>query len=300
MSSVSVRILSSAAAQPNNVYALLQMRDRFGTPLASAAPFQAAASTSTSFNSSASCWSALASQLELREDGRVLSAESFRCFVPQTLGLFRLYVQVVVDQSKSVLDANRWSTIAGALIALVQTLLQHPSCAGNSCRIAISAFDGRATLRDIVSFTDFPQTLTDVSAVVNAYNASADPNADPGTDLYSAILNGLSRLAAMEPADGSVLLTRRALVLFTDGVDTAARHSAAEVLSAVDAQRGVLSFAVGEWLLAKSRGTAALVDRPQLIRRESVRQLVAHQRSCQRRVPHQSLRRPSVRGEVSA
>lgn len=98
---------------------------------------------------------------------------------------------------------------------------------GKTQKVDVYAFDGDEKIHSIVPFTSTEQSLCDGLAGLRKYQAR-----DPSTNLHGAVLQGLETLKRGLDREKKPLKFR-ALVVFSDGADRAARVSRDEMRSAI-------------------------------------------------------------------
>jgi von Willebrand factor type A domain len=185
-----------------------------------------------------------ATQFEIYEDGKKVSAYESQQQVAARGERYRLYSIVLLDLSGSILRSGDFAQVQTAAATYLETALH---AGGDGHRIALMSFDGREQPQLLVSFTSNLATLRaglDALAVSEC-SSSADCATtqdrrtcagwrcvDDSTNLNGAVVKTLGVLDT-ELNTSDVPWRDGALVLFTDGTDQAARMTAATALDAV-------------------------------------------------------------------
>lgn len=185
-----------------------------------------------------------ATQFEIYEDGKKVSAfESQQRIAPKG-ERFRLYSVVLLDLSGSLLRSGDFPALQRAATEYLDTVM---SGTGDGHHVQVMTFDGRAEPQVLVPFTSNVSALkagiASLSAVECAVSSDCFAYADrrtcagwrcvdDSTNLNGAVVRSLAVLDSAISQSG-VSWRDGALVLFTDGTDQAARVSSAEALEAV-------------------------------------------------------------------
>lgn len=185
-----------------------------------------------------------ATQFEIYEDGKKVSAfESQQRIAPRG-ERFRLYSVVLLDLSGSILRSGDFPALQRAAGEYLDTVM---TGAGDSQMVQLMTFDGRAEPQVLVPFTTDLQLLKVGLSTLSLAECTTSSQCagfsdrrtcagwrcvDDSTNLNGAVVKSLSALDAQLSSSG-VAWRDGALVLFTDGTDQAARVSTAEALEAV-------------------------------------------------------------------
>jgi hypothetical protein len=198
-----------------------------------------------------------ATQFEIYEDEKKVSAFESQQRVAAKGERFRLYSVVLLDMSGSMLRSGDFPQLQSAASSYLETVL---SGGGDGHRVALLTFDGRAEPQMVVPFTS---NLTALKMGLNGLSQSECSTAadcagfsdrrtcagfrcvDDSTNLNGAIVKSLATLN-QETAQAEVPWRDGALVVFTDGTDQAARVSAVAALEAVrKSSQHVFSIGLG-------------------------------------------------------
>lgn len=183
-----------------------------------------------------------ATEFEIYEDGKKVSAfESQQRIAPKG-ERFRLYSVVLLDLSGSLLRSGDFPALQRASIEYLDAV-----GVNDGHVVQVMTFDGRAEPQVLVPFTSNLATLkagisslsaaecgvsSDCFAYADRRTCAGWRCVDDSTNLNGAVVKSLAVLDAAVSQSG-VSWRDGALVLFTDGTDQAARVSAAEALEAV-------------------------------------------------------------------
>ncbi len=166
-----------------------------------------------------------ASEFTLTENGSPVSGAEGQFLLQRSDAALQASTLLLLDVSASVvaqgtLDITRAvaTEFADAVLAANQGL-------------AIALFDGAAEIRSLVDWT------ADATRVHTALEGlGPDDQVDPSTNLNGAVIQGLTMLdERLAPEVEGALLSVGNLVIFTDGVDRAARESSSAARDAVAA-----------------------------------------------------------------
>lgn len=157
----------------------------------------------------------------------------------------RMYSVLLLDLSGSMLRSGDYPNLRVAADAFLDRVFEKDA---SMHRVAIYAFDGRQALTPVTDFTNDRGALKAGldSLEVQECSVSADCAGfadrktcagwrcvDDSTNLYGAVIAGVSTVDAAVQSDTSVPHRQGALVVFTDGTDQAARVSPDAVREAV-------------------------------------------------------------------
>jgi hypothetical protein len=164
------------------------------------------------------------SAFSLSEDGVALSPfEAGREILPAT--------RQISERTLIALDISGSITGAGLRDGMIDsaTRLLPPLTGGRS--IGIFEFDGRPDLVPATYFSMDPQTIADALT-----RARTDPLVDDSTNLYGAVMSGLSILDRATQADARDVyaVAHGTLIVFTDGGDLAHRVDDGTLSDALD------------------------------------------------------------------
>ncbi len=185
-----------------------------------------------------------ATQFEIFEDGKKVSAYESQQRVAPKGERFRLYSVVLLDLSGSMLRSGDFPQLQAAAAKYLETALQG---GGDGHRVSLMTFDGREQPQVLVPFTS---NLASLRAGLDSLSTSecsssaqcagfADRRTcagwrcvDDSTNLNGAVVKTLGVLDG-EVAQSEVPWRDGAVVVFTDGTDQAARVSASAAMDAV-------------------------------------------------------------------
>lgn len=185
-----------------------------------------------------------ATQFEIFEDGKKVSAFESQQRVASRAEKFRLYSVVLLDLSGSMLRSGDFPQLQAAARAYLETSLKD---GGDGHRIALLTFDGREQPQVVVPYTSsLPALLAGLDSLsASECSSSAQCTAypdrrtcagwrcvDDSTNLNGAIVKALGHLEG-ELSQSEVPWRDGAVVLFTDGTDQASRVSMQAALDAV-------------------------------------------------------------------
>ncbi len=198
-----------------------------------------------------------ATQFEIYEDGRKVSAYESQQRVAPKGERFRLYSVVLLDLSGSMLRSGDFGQLQVAAAKYLETAL---SAGGDGHRVSLMTFDGREQPQVLVPFTSNLATLeagldslsqtecsvsSDCAGFSDRRTCAGWRCVDDSTNLNGAVVNTLSTLDT-ELSRSEVPWRDGAVVVFTDGTDQAARLSSETALSAVrNSKQHVFSIGLG-------------------------------------------------------
>lgn len=170
------------------------------------------------------------------EDGRDPSnVESFHGFVTKAVEFRQLRLLLLVDQSKSIQDAQAQGELRASIQSFVDTMADVQGF--SAVQVLIAGFDGRESLKH---HTD-NQFVSD-KTLLDSYVQAADLDySDPSTNLYGAWTAALDRLQREDEADPDAISV---LVVFSDGADQAGFSSFSAVQARAAAATGPMFYAV--------------------------------------------------------
>ncbi|TAK24799.1 MAG: hypothetical protein EPO40_23820 [Myxococcaceae bacterium] len=169
-----------------------------------------------------------ATDLVIREDGAALGSESSATLLTRVGP--QVFVSLVLDLGAST-DAFLPQLI-GAAARFVTTLQTTPR---SPVQVGIQVFAGGATL------TEWQPPTLDTARLLARLDALASyrPSAPGSSNLYGAVISALGRQQAAQAAfrtrNAGGAFTSGYVVVFTDGGDTAALHTQADAVAAVQA-----------------------------------------------------------------
>jgi hypothetical protein len=198
-----------------------------------------------------------ATQFEIYEDGKKVSAFESQQRVASKGEKFRLYSVVLLDLSGSVLRSGNFPGLQAAANKYLETAL---AGGGDGHRVALMTFDGRENPQVLVPFTS---NLTALKAGLDSLSVSecsvtadcagfSDRRTcagwrcvDDSTNLNGAVVKTLGALDD-ELARSEVPWRDGAVVIFTDGTDQASRVVQATALEVVQkSKQHVFSIGLG-------------------------------------------------------
>ncbi len=185
-----------------------------------------------------------ATQFEIFEDGKKVSAYESQQRVSPKGERFRLYSVMLLDLSGSMLRSGNFPQVQAAAGRYLDEAL---AGGGDGHRVALMTFDGRQEPQLLVNYTSdrgalragldsLSQTECRVSSECAGFSdrrtCAGWRCVDDSTNLNGAVVATLSSLKA-QLAASDVPWRDGAVVLFTDGTDQAARVTSAEAQKAV-------------------------------------------------------------------
>ncbi|MBK7861086.1 MAG: VWA domain-containing protein [Archangiaceae bacterium] len=196
-----------------------------------------------------------ATQFEIFEDGKKVSAFESQQRIAARGERFRLYSVVLLDLSGSILRSADFTALQTAAKTYLETAL---AAGGDGHRVQLMTFDGRVAPQVLVPFTSNLTTLelgleslshqecsvsADCAGFADHRTCAGWRCVDDSTNLNGAVVQSLQ---ALDQARGQadVQWHDGALVVFTDGTDQADRVSTAEALAQV-ATSTEHAFAIG-------------------------------------------------------
>jgi hypothetical protein len=172
-----------------------------------------------------------ADQFRIYEDRSIVSQYESKQTILNPEVAVSHYTLLLVDMSGSISDSGNRDAVVEAATTFTDRVEK-------SQKVAIYAFDGSEELHPIVPFTD-----STGSAKAGAQRLASYKAQDPSTNLNGAVLHGLDELdRALSHSEHP--LRFGTLVVFTDGTDHAARHTADEMREKVKESRFDV-FAIG-------------------------------------------------------
>ena len=172
---------------------------------------------------------------QILEDGAAISPLESRQTVQPRGQRYQMDSLVLLDLSGSILRSGTWPALREAAGKYVDTVLGE---AGDGQQVAIYTFDGRATLQQVVPFTDDRLALTqgldglatrectqdaDCAASTDAKTCASFRCVDDSTNLNGALVAALDALDVQTAAQKDIAFKDASLVVFTDGTDEAGR-----------------------------------------------------------------------------
>jgi hypothetical protein len=173
----------------------------------------------------------------VREDGARLSALETQQRLLKSPSSFRAYTAIVLDITGSIIRGDSLGSVQAAATDLARSLTQ----AGAEHYVGVFTFDGRPKLTMVQAFTNTTQTLEQAIAGISAQQCSGSNPCtmadhmdcvegsgtglciDSSTNLYGAFVEGLTTLDMTLAAATGVPYKIGSLLVFTDGMDDAAR-----------------------------------------------------------------------------
>jgi hypothetical protein len=172
---------------------------------------------------------------EILEDGAAVSPYESRRTVQPRGQKYRMDSMVLIDFSGSILRSNTWPQLRDAAAKYVDTVLARE---GDGQRVGLYTFDGRATIQQVVDFTDDRAALTrgleslsqsqctvsaDCAGFPGAKTCAGFRCVDDSTNLNGGIIEALDTLDARGRMETEIPFKDSSLVIFTDGTDQAGR-----------------------------------------------------------------------------
>ncbi len=174
----------------------------------------------------------------LSENGEKISALESAFRVQNPPKDFRMSVLLVLDLSGSVVDSTL-GMLKIAAQSFVDKLFRDP--VSSNLSLGIYWFDGGAHINSLVQFTAVKPQLDGAIAAIDAVLSR-----DRSTNLYGAVIEGVTLLKTETQKLKPPFVSHGALVLFTDGTDRAARFTREKAQSAVDSNRPrISSYTIG-------------------------------------------------------
>ncbi len=193
---------------------------------------------------------------QLTEDDKPVSAFESHKTVQAKGQRFRMYSLLLLDISGSILESGSFPALADAAKLYVDQVLTRGT---DGQRVAVYAFDGRASLIPVVEFSEDPNALKagidrlkerqcqssfDCAAFEDHKSCSGWLCVDDSTNLNGAVVSGIDRLERELQVETGIPYKDSALVVFTDGTDQAARVSRDAALAKIRSSRPHL-FTIG-------------------------------------------------------
>ncbi len=198
-----------------------------------------------------------ATQFEIFEDGKKVSAFESQQRVAPKGERYRLYSVMLLDLSGSMLRSGDFAQLQAAAHQYLETALQ---AGGDGHRVALMTFDGREQPQVLVPFSSNLATLragldslstaecstsSDCAGFTDRRTCAGWRCVDDSTNLNGAVVKTLGALEA-ELAQSEVPWRDGAVVIFTDGTDQASRVSSSSALDAVQkSKQHVFSIGLG-------------------------------------------------------
>jgi uncharacterized protein YegL len=197
---------SQEVEQPANVTLFFKLEETGGTPLPDI--------PATTFT--------------IRENGQEISPFESQQTIRPKPGAFTAQTLLLLDLSGSVLQTNTLARLQEAAQTFIGQIMPRPNEADfGAFRTAIQWFDGAADPHPLVDFTADMEKLNNGIESLNA-----ELSEDPSTNLYGAVIQGVNRVRD-EVNRASAAVSAGSLVVFTDGMDQAARRTLDDALNAV-------------------------------------------------------------------
>jgi hypothetical protein len=140
-----------------------------------------------------------------------------------------------LDLSASVTNNNLPRLKEAAKLFVTSVL---PEGSDGSINISINWFDGEDRLHQLHDFS------SDASSLLAAIDSvTPDISTDNSTDLYGAVIKGVSRInSVFSEYRNDDIISAASIVVFTDGTDQAARYTEERALEAVANANSRISF----------------------------------------------------------
>ncbi len=199
-------LLEGRAQQPSNIYLLFSVETCSGSPKAGIS----------------------AEEFEIYEDGEFISIfESGQTILPRPR-LYTLATVLLLDLSGSILESETLEPLKSSAQSFVSQVAGE-----NGQEVAIYLFDGRATIKELVAFTNDIDTLHSALASLSKEEIINDPDYDISTNLNGAVIEGVEVLNEKKNDTEAGKLFAGTLITFTDGTDRAHRFTDRDAVNTV-------------------------------------------------------------------
>ncbi len=237
---LSLPLLACGTASPETPSRCLDLTQPDGTGWETALPAKVTASFRLQTCAGAPVPRLSADAFTVEEDGAVLDPNESRHAVLPHGESWQVDSVLLLDLSGSILRSGSLPSLQDAARRYLDAVLSQPGT-----QVAVWTFDGRATPQVLADFgtpTDQLhaaldglaqvqcQSDADCANVPGAASCAAFRCVDDSTNLYGAVMAGVSALDARTP---SATFRNAALVAFTDGADEAARASLSDAQTKV-------------------------------------------------------------------
>lgn len=185
-----------------------------------------------------------ADAFQISEDGSAISPLESQQTVQPRGQAYRMDSLLLLDMSGSILRGGNAPTLRQAAGHYIDEVLSQPE----GQQIALMTFDGRAQPQLVAGFTSDAATLqhaldsllttecqvqADCAVYADRRTCAAFRCVDDSTNLYGAVIAGVTTLESRLKAPDGIQFKDAVLVAFTDGQDQAARVSEATALERV-------------------------------------------------------------------
>jgi hypothetical protein len=171
----------------------------------------------------------------ISENDKLISADEAARQISPRQQQFAYNTLLILDLSASVTNNNLPRLKEAAKLFVTSVL---PEGSDGSINISINWFDGEDRLHQLHDFS------SDASSLLAAIDSvTPDISTDNSTDLYGAVIKGVSRInSVFSEYRNDDIISAASIVVFTDGTDQAARYTEERALEAVANANSRISF----------------------------------------------------------
>lgn len=175
------------------------------------------------------------SDFSISENNKLISEDEAARQISPRAQSFAYSTLLILDLSASVTNNNLPRLKEAAKLFITSVL---PDNNDGSVNIGINWFDGEDKLHQLQDFT------SDTDALLAAIDGiTPNISADNSTDLYGAIIKGVSRInTVFQDYQRDDLISAASIVIFTDGTDQASRYTETRALESVENADEKISF----------------------------------------------------------
>ena len=198
------------------------------------------------------------SGVEIREDGTRLSATDSQQRLVRQPDVFRVHTILVLDLTRSMIVGNQLTALQDAAKQMVRSLV----AVGPEQYLAVYTFDGALAMQKVQDFTNDGAALELAITRISNRQCTTSPDCvgmpdrstcatgsgtglcvDESTNLYGAVIDGITALDASLTALNLVPFKIGNFVIFTDSADQAMRKSRSDAVAKAQATTSAV-FAV--------------------------------------------------------
>ncbi|MEM1327914.1 MAG: VWA domain-containing protein [Bacteroidota bacterium] len=171
----------------------------------------------------------------ISENEKLISADEAARQISPRRQQFAYSTLLILDLSASVTNNNLPRLKEAAKLFVTSVI---PEDNDGSINIGINWFDGEDKLHQLHDFS------SDVNSLLTAIDGvNPDISQDNSTDLYGAVIKGVSRINSIFwEYQNDDLISAASIVVFTDGTDQAARYTQERALESVSTASDQISF----------------------------------------------------------
>ncbi|MEM8525388.1 MAG: VWA domain-containing protein [Bacteroidota bacterium] len=179
------------------------------------------------------------SDFQISENGKLISADEAARQISPRAQRFSYSTLLILDLSASVTNTNL-PRLKEAAKQFIHAVI--PENNDGSIEIGIAWFDGEDVLHQLHDFTSDVNSLT-----TTIDNISKDISQDNSTDLYGAVIKGVSKInSVFFEFQNDDRISAASVVVFTDGTDQAARYTEERALETVSrADENIAFYSIG-------------------------------------------------------